>query len=128
MIARLDNAGIAVRDLRRAFAFYTETLGLAGELGEGDAWVHLGNADLYLFETQGNGAASPARGPDLATEPPGLDHLAFQVTGRIEEACAALEARGVAFAGPVVGAAGEFRYRGFSDPEGNMLYVVERPA
>jgi hypothetical protein len=39
-----------------------------------------------------------------------------------------LEGRGISFPGAIVGGAGEFRYRGFSDPDGNMLYIVQQPA
>lgn len=126
MFQRLDNVGVAVRDLRRAMRFYTETLGLPGESGETDGWITIGGASLYLFEAQGADAPGARRTTDLAANPPGIDHISLGVDD-IEAACAALEAKGIVFAGPIVGAPGEFRYRGFSDPEGNMLYLVSRP-
>jgi catechol 2,3-dioxygenase-like lactoylglutathione lyase family enzyme len=126
MIQRVDNIGIAVRDLRRAITFYTDTLGLAlQEQGETDAWIGIGPVSLYLFETQCQ-TQPPQRGADLTATPTGIDHSAVGVAD-IEQACRELAANGVSFAGEIIGAPGEFRYRGFGDPDGNMLYVVQRP-
>ena len=42
MLKRLDNVGIAVRDIRRALAFYTQTLGLVpAQIGETDSMLTL---------------------------------------------------------------------------------------
>lgn len=46
----------------------------------------------------------------------------------IEAATSALEERGVVFLGAVVGEPGAFRHRGFQDPDGNMLYIIQKPA
>lgn len=51
MLKRLDTVAIAVRDIRRAVAFYTETLGLAGQAGESDGFVTFGDVSLHLFQT-----------------------------------------------------------------------------
>ena len=126
MIQGLDNVGLAVSNLDRMLDFYT-TLGFAAERGENDAWLTLGNLMIYLFVTHPRNDARVARTADLYTDPPGLDHLALRVAD-IEKASADLETKGVAFAGEIVGEPGEFRYRGFADPEGAMLYIVERPA
>jgi catechol 2,3-dioxygenase-like lactoylglutathione lyase family enzyme len=122
----LDNVGIAVQDIRRAMAFYTATLGLAGQASESDGWVTLDNISLYLFQTPAPEAAVPRRTTDLYRDPPGIDHVAFEVDD-IEQAERQLEAAGVVFPGPVVGEPGEFRYRGFSDPDSTMLYIVQKP-
>lgn len=129
MIHGLDNVGLAVTDLQRMLDFYSTVLGFTAEPGENDAWLNLGNARIYLFVTHPRDTSSPPiqRSTDLYTDPPGLDHLALNVTS-IEDASADLEAKGIRFAGDTIGEPGEFRYRGFSDPEGNMLYLVERPA
>ena len=127
MIQGLDNVGLAVSDLDRMLDFYTTTLGFTGERGDNDAWLTLGNLPIYLFVTHPCNDARVARTADLYTDPPGLDHLALRVAD-IEKASADLETKGVAFAGEIVGEPGEFRYRGFADPEGAMLYIVERPA
>lgn len=127
MIQGLDNVGLAVTDLGRMLDFYTSVLGFAAEPGENDAWLTHGNATIYLFVTHPRDNTSIERTADLYADPPGLDHLALRVAD-VEQASAELEAKGVRFVGSIVGAPGEFRYRGFSDPEGNMLYLVERPA
>ena len=125
MIKRLDNVGIAVRDIRRAIDFYTGVLGLEGQAGETDGTVQIGNASLYIFQTQASGSGAVGRTADYMQNPVGIDHLAFEVAD-IEQAGAELERRGVTFVGPVVGNPGEFRYRGFTDPDGNMLYIVQQ--
>lgn len=127
MIQGLDNVGLAVSDLNRMLDFYTTTLGFAAERGENDAWLTLGNLTIYLFVTHPRDNTRVERTADLYTDPPGLDHLALRVAS-VEQASADLEAKGVTFASEIVGDPGEFRYRGFGDPEGNMLYLVERPA
>jgi catechol 2,3-dioxygenase-like lactoylglutathione lyase family enzyme len=124
MIRRLDNVGIAVADVRRAVDFYTRVLGLEGQGDDTDGTVQVGNASLYLFRSQAPSGAV-GRTTDYYHNPVGLDHLAFEVDD-IEQAGAELVRRGVAFAGPVVGNPGEFRYRGFADPDGNMLYIIQR--
>lgn len=127
MIQGLDNVGLAVSDLDDMLDFYTTMLGFVAERGENDAWLTLGNLTLYLFVTHPHEDARSVRTADLYSDPPGLDHLALRVAS-IEQASADLEVRGVRFASEVAGEPGAFRYRGFADPEGNMLYLVERPA
>lgn len=126
MLRRLDNVGIAVRDVKRVVDFYVTKLGFQGEAGASDASIRLGDVSLYVFRTESTEAAGPRRTIDLSRNPAGIDHLAFQVDD-VEAASRELEARGIVFPGPIVGAPGEFRYRGFADPEGNMLYVIQRP-
>ena len=126
MIQGLDNVGLAALDLDRMLDFYTATLGFSTERGENDAWLSLGNLTIYLFITHPRDTMRSERTADLYTDPPGLDHLALRVAS-IEQSSASLEAKGVHFASEIVGEPGEFRYRCFADPEGNMLYLVERP-
>lgn len=129
MIGWVDNIGIAVRDLPRMMQFYTKVLGLSGEMSETDGWITLDKVSLYLFVTtnpEATQAEHQTRTADLTKDPPGIDHIAFGVAN-LDDASAELERRGVVFAGPAVGEPGQLRYRGFCDPEGNMLYLVERP-
>lgn len=128
MLKRLDNIGVAVRDLGQAHRFYTEVLGLdAPPLGDEEFGfsARLGDISLYIFKS--TGPERQQRDADLATNPPGIDHLAFEVED-FEVAQAELERRGVRFVQDVIGEPGQFRYRGFHDPEGNMLYVVHTGA
>ena len=83
-IKRLDNIGIAVSDIRRAIAFYTDVLGLEGQAGESDGSVTVGDLSFYVFQT--NKAPAPVgRTADYMNNPVGLDHLAFEVAD-IEQA------------------------------------------
>lgn len=125
MIKRLDNVGVAVRDIRRAMAFYTQVLGLEGQPGETDGYVSVGDVSLYLFQTRSPESGAGQRTIDLYNDPVGLDHIAFEVDD-LDRAVAELEAKGITFPGLAVGEPGEFRYRGFSDPDGNMLYIVQK--
>jgi catechol 2,3-dioxygenase-like lactoylglutathione lyase family enzyme len=123
MLKRLDNVGVAVQEIQRTVAFYTQVLGFEGQAQGHEASLRLGDISLYLFESQA--AATPVgRTADYYHNPVGIDHLAFEVED-IEGESAALEAMGVSFLGPIVGNAGEFRYRGFHDPDGNMLYIIQ---
>jgi catechol 2,3-dioxygenase-like lactoylglutathione lyase family enzyme len=124
MLKRLDNAGVAVKDIKRAVAFYTEKLGFEGQAQEHEGSVRLGDVSLYLFESRAE-AGPVGRTADYYHNPIGIDHLAFEVDD-IERESEALEAKGVAFLGPIFGNAGEFRYRGFHDPDGNMLYIIQQ--
>ncbi len=124
MLKRLDNIGVATRDVKRAYDFYTRVLGMeAGPLAEGASGFspRLGDVALYVFATGGTGA--PGRSEDYTNNPPGIDHLAFEVED-FDAAQRELESRGVKFLQPPVGEPGQFRYRAFQDPDGNMLYVI----
>ena len=68
-------------------------------------------------------AARIARPPP--TNPVGLDHLAFEVED-FEAAHRNLEAQDITFIHAVVGEPGGFRYRGFHDPDGNVIYGIEQ--
>lgn len=121
MLEALDNIGLAVSDVPRAVRFYTEVLGFTGSGDENEGSVTLGDFSLYIFKTPVEGQR---RTSDFFTNPQGIDHLSFRVA-KLEDGMAELERRGVVFDGPVVGEPGEFRYRPFRDPDGNMLYVIQ---
>jgi glyoxylase I family protein len=71
-------------------------------------------------------AADSSRGP-FANKVAGWRHLALRVDN-IESARDHLAALGVRFDEPVKPAGGAGRILFFSDPEGNLLHFVERPA
>lgn len=127
MIARLDHIGIIVKDAKRSLDFYTRVLGLEGELRGNNASIKVGDSSFILFQDSTGTAAPGKRDLDLARNPLGFDHLALEVED-VERAGRELEAKGVKFLGPIVSSArGGVRYRGFADPDGNVLYVIQVP-
>jgi catechol 2,3-dioxygenase-like lactoylglutathione lyase family enzyme len=123
MLKRLDNVGVAVRDVQRAVDFYSRVLGLEAHGDGNDGSVTIGDISLYIFRSQAEGGAV-GRTADYYHNPVGLDHLAFEVDD-LDSVGAELERRGVTFVGPEA-SAGPLRYRGFTDPDGNMLYIIQR--
>ena len=126
MLKRLDNMGIAVRDLGRALEFYKDKLGLRVQYAsERDFFATLGDVGFYVFRTEGKEGA-PARSEDLYRNPPGYDHISFEVEdvdGSYEE----LRRRGVEFLyGPRTVAEWGLRLACFRDPDGNILYIIKR--
>ena len=63
--------------------------------------------------------------PDRTTWTPGWSHVALRVRS-FDTAVAYLGSRDVEWTGPEVEAAGGGRLRSFTDPDGNMLQIVER--
>jgi catechol 2,3-dioxygenase-like lactoylglutathione lyase family enzyme len=127
-IQRIDNIGVAVRDVSKAAAFFAEALGLATTVdlagSPPSAQVSVGAQYLYLFQTTSQ-IAPAGRGFDLVANPQGLDHLSFTVDD-IDETYAELRDRGVAFAGePQTVEAWGLRLVGFRDPDGNCYYLVQ---
>jgi len=57
---------------------------------------------------------------------PGWSHLALRVKD-MDAAMASLDKKGVAWMGAEFEAVGGGRIRNFTDPEGNMLQIVQRP-
>lgn len=124
MLKRLDNIGIAVKNARVSLSFYIEKLGFEGTVSDGEGSCRLGDVALYIFESKSD-SPGDTRSDQYYGNPRGLDHLAFEVDD-IDAAGAELEKRGVAFLGATVGEPGQFRYRGFHDPDGNMVYIIQK--
>lgn len=123
-VLRLDNVGIAVRDAAASHAFFARIPGLTpGELRGSTFTVPVGGASLFVFETD-SVSAGDVRSTNFGSNPRGLDHLALEVAD-IDAASTQFEAAGIRFEGGIWGDAGEFRYRGFKDPDGNMLYIIQ---
>jgi catechol 2,3-dioxygenase-like lactoylglutathione lyase family enzyme len=125
-LKRFDNIGIACRDAKRTHQFYTEVLGCeAAPLAEGATsfGASIGDVAFYIFETSATNEVG--RDDGMPTNPVGIDHLAFE-SDDFEATMAELEAKGVTWVGDTVGEPGSFRYRGFHDPDGNMIYVIHK--
>jgi catechol 2,3-dioxygenase-like lactoylglutathione lyase family enzyme len=117
-VERTDFVSLPVTDLERSTAWYRDTLGLP-QTGTG-AWpeFRLGeNVFLYLLDPTNVGRAF--EGPHTAS-------LALRVPD-VEEARAALEAKGVAFEGETFDT-GVCHMAHFTDPDGNVLMLHRRYA
>jgi catechol 2,3-dioxygenase-like lactoylglutathione lyase family enzyme len=117
-VERTDFVSLPVTDLERSTTWYRDTLGLP-QTGTG-AWpeFRLGeNVFLYLLDPTNVGRAF--EGPHTAS-------LALRVPD-VEEARAALEAKGVAFEGETFDT-GVCHMAHFTDPDGNVLMLHRRYA
>jgi isopenicillin-N N-acyltransferase-like protein len=122
MLKRLDNIDVYCARLGPMVEFYRDTLGLEFVLPyqpqEGWAGFTAGDVTIYLIET-GLGSLGDPRVPGGS---PGIDSFAFEVDD-LDDAIAELGRRGVSWAGDIVESPW-YRYRGFYDPEGNLLYIT----
>jgi catechol 2,3-dioxygenase-like lactoylglutathione lyase family enzyme len=111
------NVTVYVSNMDAAVRFYSETLGLKLAYRFGDHWasVEVGKGltiGLHPASTQ-----SPAGKKGSMT-------IGLELSGSIQDAVKALEAKGVRFLGPINEAkAGSFA--AFEDPDGNLLYLAE---
>jgi methylmalonyl-CoA/ethylmalonyl-CoA epimerase len=125
-IQRIDNIGIAVRDVARVAAFFADQVGLPVTLDRGtppSAQVTLGAQYLYLFQTTSDTPAGH-RDPTLQANVPGLDHISFTVDD-VDQTFAELHERGIVFeTKPTTVEAWGLRMASFRDPEGNCYYLV----
>lgn len=130
-VRRIDNVGVAVRDVAAVAAFFADRVGLAVERHpEADppaAVVTVGDAYLYVFQTSGEPAGA-AREPALVANRPGVDHVSFTVDD-VDAAYAEMSARGVAFlAEPATDEGWGIRLAPFRDPEDNLYFLVQATA
>jgi len=124
-LKRLDNIDVLTGRLEEMVDFYSNTLGLRFNLpyarDEGWAGFEAGDVVIYLMEVPSNEHA-PRRTPVSAENAAGFDSFAFEVDD-LDEAISVLEGRGVEWAGDVIDTPW-YRYKGFYDPDGNLLYIT----
>jgi catechol 2,3-dioxygenase-like lactoylglutathione lyase family enzyme len=129
MLKQLDNVDIICRDLDVLVPFYRDVLALPEahpyRKEQGWAGFKAGSVTLYLIAATPGNPAETAGAMAPIGELPGLESLAFEVDD-LDEAVGWLSGRGVVWATEVIESPW-YRYRGFRDPEGNLLYVT-RPA
>lgn len=115
MITGIDHVELRVADLKRALAFYRDTLGLVDHTPD-SAMHFLGTeSDAFLVLVAGDeGGGAGGTGA--------LDHLAFAVPD-VEAARRALAEQGVAFGSERTDADGRGRSYYFRDPDGNRLEI-----
>jgi glyoxylase I family protein len=121
-ITGVDHPALAAVNVDQLSDWYCETLGYEKYFrDEKPVWI-LKAPDGSLLEIMPKDDTSrPAR----TTWTPGWSHLAMRVKD-IEQAITYLDQKGVTWSGETVEAIGGGRVRTFSDPEGNMLQVVQR--
>jgi predicted enzyme related to lactoylglutathione lyase len=116
-VERTDFMSVPVQDMKRAKAFYSETLGLhSPDLDAGWPEFETGNVSLYLIDpTQIGGEFAPH-----------VSFIALRVPD-VAEARATLEGAGVAFEGDIRDT-GVCHMAFFRDTEGNALMLHRRYA
>ena len=111
------NVTVYVSNMDRAVQFYTEVLGLKLQYRFGDHWASVTAGKGLTIGLHPASAENPAGGRGGMT-------IGLELTGRIQDAVKALEAKGVQFQSMVnEGKAGKFAH--FHDPDGNTLYLAE---
>jgi isopenicillin-N N-acyltransferase-like protein len=122
VLRRLDNIDVLCVSLEEMARFYHEVLGLPFVLpyvpSEGWAGFQAGDVTIYVIEVGGD--APLRRVPGAG--PAGIESFAFQVDD-LETAIAELDRHGVDWASDIVESPW-YRYRGFYDPEGNVLHIT----
>ena len=120
-----EHIGLAANDPNALKEWYIRALGatVLMELSKSPPAYMLGLPGGLWLEIY---AAESSAGP-RDNRVAGWRHLALRFDN-IENARARLEAAGISFNEPVKPAGGAGRILFFSDPEGNLLHLVERPA
>jgi glyoxylase I family protein len=122
-ITGIDHPAIACEDLDIMVEWYVDTLGYKRYFHESDrnVWIIQSPDGTFIEMMQ----KDENERPPWTVLMPGFSHLAFRV-GNLDQAIALLDQKGVSWMGDPVPAIGGGMLRSFSDPEGNMLQIVER--
>ena len=105
-----------VSDMGRAIGFYRDVLGLRLLYRTGDDWAQFEAGPVQLG-LHGSGQGEHRPGGTLAFAVDDLDSIR-----------AALAARGISFSPEGGGEGGEPRFVEFTDPDGNVLGLLEYPS
>jgi catechol 2,3-dioxygenase-like lactoylglutathione lyase family enzyme len=119
-ITQVGTIGVPVTDQDRSLAFYREKLGFETRMdaayGEGERWIEVAPPDspttIALAQARDGFPAGVDTGLRLSTEDAEADHAALQTRG------VDVDPEVIPYPVPM------FTFR---DPDGNRLYVVERP-
>ena len=117
---RGGNTTIYVADMDASIRFFTETLGLELRMRAADHWAEVAAGNglvIGLHPVEGNPHL-----PEPGTR--GSMSIGFDVGRGLDEAVAALKAKGVGFQGPLIEDE-NVRIAYFADPDGNPLYLYE---
>lgn len=105
---------VFVTDMTQSVRFYTETLGMALEARYGDEFAML----------KGDDGLAIGLHPATPSNSAGKISIGLRVPGRIQDAVASLQAKGVKFQSPIVDDK-EVIIATFADPNGAELYLAE---
>ena len=114
------NVTIYVAHMDRAVAFYRDALGLRLTFRAGDEWAGIDAGGGLQLGLHPAGPRTPGAGQV------GAITVGLSVDEPIERVVSVLEARGVAFRGPVLDEGGRLKLAFFTDPDGNELYLAEQ--
>ena len=118
----IDHPAIAAEDVTALTKWYCDVLGYK-VFAEIDKPIYIIEApDGTYIEMMPKDDSSR---PERAICTPGWSHLALRVSD-MDEAMAALDNHGVKWEGAEFTAVGGGRIRNFTDPEGNILQIVQR--
>lgn len=118
----IDHPAVAANDVDTLADWYCDVLGYEKYFRHGKpVWI-LRAPDSTLLEIMPKDATPR---PQRTTWTPGWSHLALRVSD-INAASNYLESRGVELKEPIIEAIGGGKVRNFSDPDGNMLQILER--
>ncbi|MDR0348530.1 MAG: VOC family protein [Tannerella sp.] len=119
----IDHPAIAADNVELLSKWYCEVLGYEVLFHTTDKSVYIIKApDGTYIEVM---PKDENKRPDRTTHTPGWSHLALRVSD-MDAAMAALDQQGVAWEGAEFEAAGGGRIRNFTDPEGNLLQIIQR--
>jgi catechol 2,3-dioxygenase-like lactoylglutathione lyase family enzyme len=123
-LKRLDNIDVVCSDVDALVAFYGGVLGLPLRLpyAPGQGWAGFRAGDVVIYFIEEGVGPHPAPRFTGGENPPGIDSFAFEVSD-LDAAIAELDGV-VPWAGEIV-TSEWYRYRGFHDPEGNLVYLTE---
>ena len=118
----IDHPAVAANDVDALANWYCDMLGYEKFFRDNKpVWI-LKAPDGTLLEVM---PRDNTPRPNRTTWTPGWSHLALRVSD-IDAACQYLESRGVQFKEAMVDAIGGGKVRNFTDPDGNMLQILER--
>jgi predicted enzyme related to lactoylglutathione lyase len=108
------NLTILVSDMKRAVAFYSETLGFERGPQYGDEWAEVKAPGISIGLHPGGKRPAVEHGRHIS--------IGLQVDD-LDSAVKQLEGRGVRFTSAPVDRGSRLAY--FTDPDGNPLYLIE---
>ena len=118
----IDHPSVAANDVEQLANWYCDVLGYEKWFRHQKPVWMLRAPDGTLLEIM---PRDDTARPERTTWTPGWSHVALRVKD-IDKAIAFLDTKGVTWGGEIINAIGGGRVRNLSDPDGNMLQIVQR--